>query len=229
MLRNWCKKAVWFLDGLQFIAMRRPWRIGLYPSKRRIRLHRPRPWCVYWCQIPVHGRQVVGGKPSTHCITLHYIAAKCEVDSEGYEGKMRYAKLIVTPFPFGSSTYFLEFFNDWTDTLYELDLWVFRFRNPTRQAQCHIVRNWKILKLFDFEPTAASAAVFLWRAKKIKAAWKRFQTALPITGYRLKSFLWICGTIWSVDLILLPFLLILPSAPTICISFSTTSLPNASR
>ena len=54
--------------------------------------------------------------------TLHYIAAKCEVDSEGYEGKMRYAKLIVTPFPFGSSTYFLEFFNDWTDTLYELDL-----------------------------------------------------------------------------------------------------------
>ena len=42
--------------------------------------------------------------------------------SEGYEGKMRYARLIVTPFPFGSPTYFLEFFNDWTDTLYELDL-----------------------------------------------------------------------------------------------------------
>lgn len=59
-----------------------------------------------------------GGNPDT----LHHIAAKCEVDSEGYEGKMRYARLIVTPFPFGRLTYFLEFFNDWTDTLYELDL-----------------------------------------------------------------------------------------------------------
>ena len=62
--------------------------------------------------------RLLGGNPDT----LHHIAAKCEVDSEGYEGKMRYARLIVTPFPFGRPTYFLEFFNDWTDTLYELDL-----------------------------------------------------------------------------------------------------------
>lgn len=52
---------------------------------------------------------------------LHHIAAKCWGDSEGYEGKMRFERLVVTPYSC-STTYFLEFFNDWTDTLYELDL-----------------------------------------------------------------------------------------------------------
>lgn len=52
---------------------------------------------------------------------LHHVAAKCWADSEGYEGKMRFERLVVTPYSCGP-TYFLEFFNDWTGTLYELDL-----------------------------------------------------------------------------------------------------------
>lgn len=52
---------------------------------------------------------------------LHHIAAKCWGDSEGYEGKMRFERLVVTPYS-RSTTYFMEFFNDWSGTLYELDL-----------------------------------------------------------------------------------------------------------
>ena len=52
---------------------------------------------------------------------LHHIAAKCWGDSEGYEGKMRFERLVVTPYS-RSTTYFFEFFNDWSGTLYELDL-----------------------------------------------------------------------------------------------------------
>lgn len=53
---------------------------------------------------------------------LHSISAKCGADSFGFEGKLRYERLDVKPFPINSFSYYLEFYNDWTGTLYELDL-----------------------------------------------------------------------------------------------------------
>ncbi|HFC8839104.1 TPA: hypothetical protein ACFU2Q_001908 [Neisseria subflava] len=53
---------------------------------------------------------------------LHSISAKCSADSCGFEGKLRYARLDVKPFPIDSFSYYLKFYNDWSGTLYELDL-----------------------------------------------------------------------------------------------------------
>jgi hypothetical protein len=52
---------------------------------------------------------------------LHHLAIHCDVCSEGFEGKLRYERLVLTPYT-SSMTFFLEFFNDWTGTLYEMDL-----------------------------------------------------------------------------------------------------------
>lgn len=52
---------------------------------------------------------------------LHHLAIHCEVCSEGFEGKLRYERLVLTPYT-SSMTFYLEFFNDWTSTLYEMDL-----------------------------------------------------------------------------------------------------------
>lgn len=41
--------------------------------------------------------------------------------SEGLEGKLRYERLVLTPYT-SFMTFYLEFFNDWTGTLYEMDL-----------------------------------------------------------------------------------------------------------
>ncbi|HFA6057447.1 hypothetical protein [Neisseria gonorrhoeae] len=56
---------------------------------------------------------------------LHGISTKCSAYSFGFEGKLRYERLDVKPFPIKSFSYYLEFYNDWTGTLYELDLSAF--------------------------------------------------------------------------------------------------------
>mgnify|MGYP000907244203 CR=1 FL=1 len=64
---------------------------------------------------------VIGSRLSDFGYKLHHLAKHCDVCSEGFEGKLRYERLVLTPYT-SSMTFFLEFFNDWTGTLYELDL-----------------------------------------------------------------------------------------------------------
>ena len=52
---------------------------------------------------------------------LHHLAIHCYAGSEGFEGKLRYERLVLTPYS-SFMTFYLEFFNDWTGTLYEMDL-----------------------------------------------------------------------------------------------------------
>ena len=68
-------------------------------------------------ELLYHAIKILAENPNK----LHHLAIHCDVCSEGFEGKLRYERLVLTPYT-SSMTFFLEFFNDWTGTLYELDL-----------------------------------------------------------------------------------------------------------
>lgn len=68
-------------------------------------------------ELLYHAIKILAENPNK----LHHLAIHCDVCSEGFEGKLRYERLVLTPYT-SSMTFFLEFFNDWTGTLYEMDL-----------------------------------------------------------------------------------------------------------
>lgn len=68
-------------------------------------------------ELLYHAIKILAENPNK----LHHLAIHCDVCSEGFEGKLRYERLVLTTYT-SSMTFFLEFFNDWTGTLYEMDL-----------------------------------------------------------------------------------------------------------
>lgn len=60
-----------------------------------------------------------------HADSLHHVAAKCRVDSENYEGKIRMECVKIYAHKFNakwSYSFFLNFSNDWTGSVYFFDL-----------------------------------------------------------------------------------------------------------
>lgn len=68
-------------------------------------------------ELLYHAIKILAENPNK----LHHLAIHCYAGSEGFEGKLRCERLVLTPYS-SSMTFFLEFFNDWTGTLYEMDL-----------------------------------------------------------------------------------------------------------
>ena len=63
-----------------------------------------------------------------HPDALHHAGAKCWVDSDGYEGKIRLEFVKVYAHAFSGNwnhSFFLNFSNDWTGSVYFLDLRVY--------------------------------------------------------------------------------------------------------